>query len=223
MIRVCLAALFCLSLISCEDKEDDKIFGAQTCLDHATAATVDACVAMIAGINTNRAYIIRCSADFKRNGIDATTIVQAIEDLDNANVNSSETLYKKLVFGGAGSPNQTLADQAVDNCAATGSQVLLTLAQTASTATTLQVIANALGGGDIANLDPNAMTDQQLIDVAEQMLDLYPTACTTGGPLASSDACKDMEEAATAAHVDLSQPLTDAQKKDLAKQFVPKI
>jgi len=225
MLRVCLAAIFCLSLMSCEDKQDDKVFTAQSCLDHATSSNVDTCVAMINGISTNRASIIRCAADFIRNGIDTNTIVEAIQDLDNgAATNVSATLYSKLVFkDGSSAPDTSRADQAVADCRATASQTLTALAVAASTATVLQQIADAISGGDIGNLDStNVTTPADLEKIADQVTTLYPVACSDGGPMKGSEACLDITNAATEAGIDLSVPLTDQQKQDLAKKFLDK-
>jgi hypothetical protein len=130
-------------LTSCEEKEDDKVFSAQQCLDSATPATVDTCVNMVSGISSNKAYTIRCSADFIRESITNDKIIDAIENLDDNQTASDPTtiLLDNFKFS-----NVTLADAAVANCSATGSDTLKVLALTAKTAT---IIAALTGGGSI--------------------------------------------------------------------------
>ncbi|MCC6137287.1 MAG: hypothetical protein IT287_01540, partial [Bdellovibrionaceae bacterium] len=110
--RLVLLLLISTSFIfvSCEDKEDDKIFSAQQCMDAAAnnPSIVDNCVAIVDGISTSKAYVIRCAADFIREGITNSTIVTAIENLDkndgSQTTDPNVVLYDAFAFGSPSDP-----------------------------------------------------------------------------------------------------------------------
>ena len=83
-----LASLFIFS--GCEDKQETDLFKAQSCINTATAATVNSCLAQIEGDNSERAWVMRCSAAFISQGIDEDAIV-----VHNLNSNYIKLLSKK--------------------------------------------------------------------------------------------------------------------------------
>lgn len=193
-----------MALSGCEDKEDDQIFSAQQCLDNAarTGGSVDNCVNMISGITTPKSYVIRCSADFMRQGIDNDAIVTAIEDLDKTEGNSVDptvTLYDVFAFSPAnGDTAEELVDTAVANCSATGSETLTVLALSAKTATTIRAIAGGdiaswIGGVDVNNL-ANTNPDE-LESIGETVLALQPIACGKGGQFEGTEVCTNLDDA----------------------------
>lgn len=209
MLRVCLAVIVSCCLISCEDKEDDKVFAAQKCLDVATASNVDTCVNMIAGIGTNQAYIIRCSADFIRQGITTPTIVSAVEDLDqvNDNENSTVALFDAFIFTASGGDSAaTLVGEAVTNCQATGSSTLATLALSAQMATTLAGIfgtdiatwvATNPSAGDVTTIANNPANADEVEDMAGAIISMQSTSCAEGGQFEGTDVCTSLNAAIT--------------------------
>lgn len=218
-IAVLFSSVLCFGLLSCEEKEDDKIFSAQQCLDSValSGAPVDPCVDMLNGITTPKSYVIRCSADFIRQGITNDAIVTAIEDLDNNNETSGSdanvVLYDVFAFDpqGANSAEQ-LVDTAVENCTATGSETLTILAISAKTATTIEAIA----GGDIqtwldGNPDINALTGSnpaELVSIGESVIAIQPIACGKGGQFEGTEVCDNLTSAINAG----SDPSTIAQQ-----------
>jgi hypothetical protein len=184
-------------LTSCEDKNDDKIYNAQRCLDTATPATVDTCVDKVAGISSTQAYVIRCSADFLRANITESTIVSALEQLDSNNdptKNATVTLFKFFTF-----TSTNAADLAVSNCLATGSSTLHDLALSAQAATLVNLLS---GGADletwVTGLTPGAIAAldaDQLIALGETVLTLQPSVCGPNGQFEGTKVCTDLNNA----------------------------
>ncbi len=220
-ILVSLAGL-CFGMTACEDKNDDKVFSAQQCLDKAGQgnANVDDCVNMINGISTPKAFVIRCSADFLRQGIDNDTIVEAIKNLDENTTGNDPTvvLFDKFHFtddaDGFTTQANDYAQAAVNNCSATGSDTLKMLALANQAATTLYV---ATGGVNlqtfIDTFDPNTttLTAEQLASLGGSINNMAPIACGKGGAFEGNDVCKNIAEAQGQAGGDLEA---------LAKQFL---
>lgn len=213
---VCAISVF--TLWGCEDKEDDQIFSAQQCLDSAarSGGPVDNCVNMINGITTPKSYVIRCSADFMRQGIDNDAIVGAIENLDkNDNtVDPTVTLYDTFAFEDAlPTTAEELVDTAVENCTATGSKTLTVLALSAKTATTLRGLAGGditswIGGVDVNNLANS--NPEELQDIGETIIDMHPIACGKGGQFEGTEVCVNLSNAIA----------TGADTTTIAQQFL---
>jgi len=190
MLRVLAAALVCLIFMSCEDKNDDKVFSAQKCLDVANQGTVDTCVAMLAGVTNAQSFVIRCAADFIRQGIDTPAIVAAVEDLDKVNdgQNATVTLLNAFNFEAiGGSTDVQMADAVVANCQSTGSSVLAALGLLAKTATILTNL-----NATITSIDPNAVSADDKAGVGNLAISMFPLACGNGGSFADSDVCTDL-------------------------------
>lgn len=191
---LCLLAVSSV-FVGCESKEDDQIYSAQICLNSATSATVDACLAKIAGVSSSRAFVIRCSAEFIRANITTSTIVAAIENIeDNDSGNTVDPtieFYQNFSFSSGAS-----ADVAVTNCDASGSEGLRLLALSAKSATTIKTFA----GGDIATWI-NTNPDLSLLDPAEvqsmgsNVLQMQSIACDEGGSLKGTEICDNINNA----------------------------
>lgn len=220
-ILVLLAGLT-FGLTACEDKQDDKVFSAQQCLDKAGAgnANVDDCVNMINGISSPKAYVIRCSADFIRANISNATIVTAIKDLDNKNPGTDPTI---TLLGTFKFTTNATAEAAVANCTATGSDNLRMLALTAQTAT---ILFEALGTTpenfvtDLNNFlnsyDPNNPASYSgiagdLESLGQTLNSIAPIACKKGGAFEGNEVCNNMAEA---------QAQAGGNLEELAKQFL---
>lgn len=199
--------LFALLLVSvsfgltaCEEKEDDQIFSAQQCLDKATPATVDTCVNMVAGISSNKAYTIRCSADFIRENITNDKIIDAIENLDN---NQSASDPTTILLDNFKFSNITLADAAVNNCTATGAKTLQVLALAAKTAT---IISSLTGGQSIETwiqtIDPNTLQQQDLENIGNTVIAMQPLACGKGGQFEGNEVCTNLNAAIANGNID---------------------
>ncbi len=192
---LCLLAVSSV-FIGCEEKEDDQIYSAQICLNTATAGTVDSCLAKISGVSSARAFVLRCSAEFIRANITTSTIVTAIENIeDNGAGNTVDPtieFYDQFSFTSTAS-----ADVAVTNCTASGSEGLKLLALSAKTATVIKydVLGGTLDAVTIAALDPSTADAADLQAIGESVLLMSPIACGTGGSLADTEVCDNINAA----------------------------
>jgi hypothetical protein len=195
--------------IACEEKEDDEIYSAQVCIDRSLPGTVDACLAKISSHTSQRAYVLRCAADFIRAGITTPTIVQAIVNIDDNSDNNttdpSIAFYQEFTF-----TDSNAATTAVSNCTASGSKNLLILALSAQVATEMNSLAagdlqtwvNGLNSGAITALD-----DTQMTTIGNSILQMQPIACAESGAFYETEVC-DNFGAATGAS---SDPLAVAE------------
>ncbi|MCB9072937.1 MAG: hypothetical protein H6623_04880 [Bdellovibrionaceae bacterium] len=207
---------------SCESKEDDKVFSAQQCLDQATPSTVDTCVAMVSGIASSKSYVIRCSADFIRQNITNSTIVQAVENLDsnsNTGTDPNVTLYDYFVFAASGSSTAfDLVNSAVSDCSDTGSENLKVLALSAKAAT---YIKSLTGGGSIEswlNTHPDLNTvasssPEEIQAIGETILAMQPIACGTGGQFEGTEVCTNLNNSIG----------SGSTAEEIAKQFLSQL
>ncbi|MES3039031.1 MAG: hypothetical protein V4736_14080 [Bdellovibrionota bacterium] len=88
-----------LSIFGCsKTSEQDVISDAQACLNKATAATVDTCVAKVSGISGEQADAIRCYGAFIKEGItSASKLVQALDTISSGINNSNYETFLGLV------------------------------------------------------------------------------------------------------------------------------
>lgn len=197
--KLLLLSICVVGFVACESDEDKKTASAQDCMNSATSTTVDACVAMVDGVGTNQANKIRCAADFLRADINEDRIVEALDQLDKKNTdttkNATASFMSKFRFSDADGANQ-----AVVNCTSTGSQTLVDLANAAKTATLIFVLSNGavdlqawadgLTDGQIDGLDPD-----QLVGIGETVLALQPSLCGASGQFEDNKVCVDLNEA----------------------------
>ncbi len=186
--------------IGCEEKEDDQIYSAQICLNSATAGTVDACLAKISGVSSARAFVLRCSAEFIRANITTSTIVTAIENIEDNDAGNTEDptieFYNQFSFTSTAS-----ADTAVNYCSASGSEGLKLLALSAKTATVIKydILGGTLDLNALTNYTPdpdNNSTDKaNLISIGETILDIAPIACNQGDSLQKTEVCDNINRA----------------------------
>lgn len=188
-------------ITSCEDKESDAIYKAQICLDSATSTTVDSCLTEITNITSQEAYLLKCSADFLRANITESTLVSALENLNNENntTNPAATAMANLKFS-----SNALAEQAVTNCRKTNSLSLTTLSSIAAVSTATFIALQRLGlsptstpdqiAAAIVALDPATMTPDELAAVGNSVLTLADAACGTGGTMGNTEVCNAIPE-----------------------------
>ena len=81
--RVVLGLALFTTLSACEDDADKGLASAQSCLNTATASTIDTCLIPIAGQTTAAAYAIRCAADFIAQGFTSSRLTSAFQDVNN--------------------------------------------------------------------------------------------------------------------------------------------
>lgn len=206
MKKLILLLPLCFFLIHCEEQETDDLYSAQVCINSATSATVDACLTKIAGYSSPMAFSLRCSADFIREGITDTRIVNALERIDendDPSIDPMTDLISFLTFD-----DVPAADQAVTNCTASGSEGLTVLSEIVKLGTNL-IIGSGLpitaDGVDPAALDTfldsassGSFTAQELEGMAESIIALQPIACGDSGSFKDEEVCVNINDAIAA-------------------------
>lgn len=191
--------VFALSfgLTSCESEEDNKILAAQECFnklsDAASDAQVDACLAKIDGIESNGAYVIRCSGEFQKGGLTTAKLVTAFDGYKNElPANQEAFLIDQLALD----PPATSADQAYSDCAKTGIPGLNYIATLSRFGTKVKHLG---GGGSIATSISNCVADPTLCDnqaIGEMVVNMSDLYCK--GDAVDQQICIDIASAEAA-------------------------
>lgn len=155
-----------LLVVGCETGEDRQLASAQECIDAAsTEGEADLCYNAVAGIETEKAYLIRCSANYIAQGFTGARFANAFQRLKE-NPNSGQdpmaTVMAYMIF----SKTSTLhsVDNTLANCTRSGVRSMVRLATMTKLAT---FIAQVGLGGIPANADPlNASFDPAQISTA---------------------------------------------------------
>lgn len=152
-IKMLALAVLPLLIASCETPEDRQLATGQNCIDTAkTSADADRCYEAVAGLETEKAYLIRCSASYIAQGFTGARFAaafQRLKDNPSSGQDPMATVMAYLIF----SKTSTLhtADNALANCTKSGVRSMIRLATMTKLAT---FIASAGLGGVTANLDP---------------------------------------------------------------------
>ena len=149
-----IAALSSVALLtSCETSEDRQLAAAQDCIDTAkVAADADRCHALVDGLETEKAYLIRCSANYIAQGFTGERMANAFQRLKDDNGSGQDpmaTVMAYLVF--SNSTGTHSVDNAVSNCTKSGVRSMLRLVTMSKLAT---FITSAGLGGIPANANP---------------------------------------------------------------------
>ncbi len=96
---VLITPIFSLAMLSsCGEKDNDKIGDAQRCLDTVAYTQADTCVTKLDGIESAKAYEMRCAAKFIREGFgDASKMLTAFTSLDGSSGSSGLTSFMGLI------------------------------------------------------------------------------------------------------------------------------
>lgn len=146
-------------LTSCGGPKDiDKIADAQNCLDQATAAEADQCVSKVEGLESEAAYLIRCTGKFVKEGFnDSTKLASALSSISGGNTGASGStaMMAALAFKAESTPalNSSSAQEAFNFCTKSNSKGLILLSGLTQSSTVVAV----LGGQD-----PTTLTGPQL-------------------------------------------------------------
>ncbi len=197
-LLVLFAATLALSLLTaCETEEDRTLAEAEACINRATAATVDACVAKVAGMTNEDAYLIRCSAHFIAQNITEASLTTGFANIKSATsggVPSMTYAMSYLLFDNS-ITNHTIST-AMNNCSLSGATSLYKLVQLSNLGTTL-------GGGAIANGDSAGLAAAiagfggDAAAVGNMVLDIKTTFCDNGGSFGGTDICTKVNLAVT--------------------------
>ena len=203
-IALTLVATLPFLTSSCSGTGDaDTIASAQNCLDQAqTPAAAQTCSAMVNGMTSASANLIRCSADFLSQGFTGTRIASAFQAMKNntSGVDPAISIMSYLVFTAATPTTTTTAT----DCTASGSLSLASLANAASLSTLLAVSA---GGTYPAGFDPTTTTPANLTanieaginaisgsvpsmtSAGQTVLSMQSTLCATGSTAQNQAIC----------------------------------
>ena len=208
-----MAGLLSLSLMACEDQEEVNLFAAQQCLDTATAATAQSCVAKLSGNNSQQAYILRCAADFVAGGITTSSIATALENIDKAGTDPTAAMFSAFQFQGATpAAANAAADAAAVNCNAAGSDTLKALVNTARLATLATTTATCIDPNNpAASLGDNytpGNCSASADSLASVLKDSQASMCGENGAYKDNDICTNLN-AAIAANPTNNQALID--------------
>lgn len=213
MIRLSLAGLATLILSGCETAEDRQLASAQDCIDSArTADDADRCYALVEGLENEKAYLIRCSANYIAQGFTGERMASAfqrLKDGDGGGQSPMATAMAYLVFSNPSAVHSV--DSAVLNCTRSGVRSMQRLVTMSKLATF--ITQQGLGGGAIpANANPldpsfdpatiqNAITnlaggtdtDKETVGtIALQMNDAY---CGAGSSFTGNEICLKLGDA----------------------------
>lgn len=191
-------------LTGCETDSDRQISAGQACLDSASTPTqADQCIAIVQGLTSPEASLIRCSANFVAQGFTASRIASSISKVKSGTGTSQLAgMMSYLVFGSTTSGNHT-ADMAVINCQASGVRSMLRLALAAQMATTIA----GIGGIPVNAADPAAAMATAISSFAGSSTPAQQTAlgntavlaqssyCASGSSYASTDVCTKLSAA----------------------------
>jgi hypothetical protein len=146
-------------MAGCETSEDRQLASAQACLDRArSAADANVCMTMVQGLESDYAYLIRCSANFVAQGFNGDRVTEAFQSLANdtgAGTDPMATMLSAIVFD----DNLTAhsASATFNNCSRSGVTSMVRLATVASMATLFGEVSGQLA----VLIDPNSTPQQK--------------------------------------------------------------
>ena len=224
-MRYALFSLFALSVVSLagcsmEKNDDRQIASALSCLDSAQTSTdADNCQAKVAGLDSQQASLIRCSANLIAQGVTGTRLASAFSQLNKAPASGTQSsqMLSFLVFSKS-LPLDT-ADLTYSNCTKAGVQSVAGLASMIQAATTIASVAGTFGV-DPATLDPSSpsFNSAALTTLANNLyssgdntkkavigqvaITAAASLCGAGSSLTSQDVCKRLTAAIAAGNGD---------------------
>ena len=217
-----LALLSLTTLVSgCETSEDRAYANAQSCLDQAKDVnSANVCSAMVDGLTSQQAYLVRCSANFIAQGLTGARLASAFQSLQNQTpgTNSTSTMLAFMVFDNSRTGNDVTTT--INNCQQSGVQSLFRLATGVQWATTIAGLA-AVSGVIPSNLNPSdpsfdptqlttvlnnlktgGATDPQKQAIGSSALTANAAFCAAGSNFQSQDICTKLSSAIQAGNND---------------------
>lgn len=126
-----------LGLTGCESKQEANLAKAQACLDKASPTTVDACTAIVANDNSQKAMLIRCAGLYIKNGFVGDRVAQAFERIKQNPSGGTNPMLTSLSF--MTFTDMESANLAAQYCTASGVRSMERLSNFTSMATLLAV------------------------------------------------------------------------------------
>jgi len=192
-----------LVISGCESKEESRLAKAQKCLDQAVPSTAAACSEIVAGIENEKAYLIRCSALYIDNQFVGDRVTRAFELLKNNPSGGQDPMMTTLALMAFRTTDES--NLALNYCTRSGVRSLERLATMTSMATFIAVNggigaipAEGLTAGQIASAvsnllaSPNATTDAQLGQLVVQAEAAF---CGEGSSFKNNAVCQNLSTA----------------------------
>lgn len=199
LISALIAASLALVIFTgCEDEQESNLFKAQSCIDTATAATVNQCSTYIAGDTSERSYVLQCSIAFVSENITETEIVNALENIDNQASASDPTIAAMSALAMTDVATSTAA---LNVCTLSNSSALIALANFANIATATASLASILANPTEAALQNfldtyNPATDAS--DLGNAVIASQDSLCnSTNGLMKGTETCDNINQAVT--------------------------
>lgn len=200
IIFLIFSSLVIFGLSACEDSKEKNLFKAQTCIDTATAATVNTCLSYLGDDTSARAYILRCSAIFISQDITEVAMIEALENIDDENAESSPTI---TAISALAMEDTTTSASAVSTCTLSESDALIALANFANLATATGKLAGILNNPTQEDLEAfinsynSGTVDQDDREaLGNAIISSQSSLCNTkNGLMKDTEACKDINAA----------------------------
>jgi hypothetical protein len=206
ILLICSMLVAAQLLTGCESEDERKLASAQSCLDRATdTTTANACSDIVQGLESESAYLIRCSANFIAQGFTASRMASAFQQIKD-NTNGSDPMVSLMgwfVFQNVAGSNSVTTT--VSNCTKSNVRSMLRLATAAQLATTF---ASYTGLGNFTTTDTATLQANMTAAIAAANGDPVKTAeigavaitaaaayCNEGSSYNSTEICTNLNAA----------------------------
>jgi hypothetical protein len=221
LISISLLAGFFLLTACGSAKEADIIADAQNCLDHATSETVGQCVSKVDGMESQAAYMIRCSGKFVKEGFnEPTKLAGVLTNIAGGNTGSdgSTGMMAALAFKAESTSalNSASAKEAFGYCTqakSAGLTLLSGLTKTASVLGDLGLGTTTITGDQLQALMGTLQNDpvaQEAVGTA--VVAIYNSSCAAPDQTTTGAYCEQFRSAVTALPSGVSDPAALGQQ-----------
>lgn len=201
-LKILFLTVIALPLLSaCESEEDRILADAEACINRATtAAEADVCMAKVAGMQNEDAYLIRCSAHFVAQGLNESRLAAAFQNIDaNGNVGGfspTTTALSYLVFDNVTLPAHTVVISKSD-CERSGATSLVRLLTMIEIGSTIADLGGGITPGDTTAIeaiitdltDGTPATPAQQTAIGSMAVSVRETFCLNNSAYSSTDVC----------------------------------
>jgi hypothetical protein len=209
-LAITLVATSTLVTTGCETAEDRQLAVAQSCLDDArTPAQAKACMSKVQGLESQGAYLVRCSVHFIVQGFTGQRLVKAFEGMKNSSANSTTTAMALFVFQNEAGHT---ASQALEDCTKSGVKSLARMASIAKLATSTASIFGDLSVFEFNPDDPEAainalsaflenpptLDSDQAADLGNTIITAQQNLCSPGSTFEGQEMCSVLGDAIAA-------------------------
>ena len=158
-LKILLTAFLAVPFTACKKANNDDVAEAQACLDHTNAAGALSCMDKVAGVNSEAADLVRCSAimiyESFASPVKIANIATQMQNSSGSGTASSVAIGLLVFSEGSGSSSALdMANQAFSYCLASQSKGMLLLASMALIATTIDSVGGATVAADCDSTAP---------------------------------------------------------------------